>query len=63
MNYFYQTQPNPNPIAYFAHQAPPGWHAFETFGRKCVTIVDKPHKIELVYDLAYFIHFKNQGQF
>ena len=32
MNYFYNTQPNPNPMAYFAHQAPAGWHAFETFG-------------------------------
>ena len=36
MNYFYQTQPNPNPAAYLAHQAPPAWHAFETFGNHMI---------------------------
>ena len=46
MNYFYQTQPNPNPISYFAHQAPEGWHMFETFGN---------HMIELVFPLLTFV--------
>ena len=36
MNYFYQTQPNPNLAAYLAHQAPPAWHAFETFGNHMI---------------------------
>ena len=46
MNYFYQTQPNPNPLAYFAHQAPPAWHAFETFGN---------HMVELVFPFCTFL--------
>ena len=46
MNYFYQTQPNPNPLAYFAHQAPEGWHMFETFGN---------HVIELGFPLLTFL--------
>ena len=46
MNYFYQTQPNPNPLAYFAHQAPEGWHMFETFGN---------HVIELGFPLLTFV--------
>ena len=46
MNYFYNTQPNPNPLAYFAHQAPAGWHAFETIGN---------HMIELVFPWCTFI--------
>ena len=46
MNYFYQTQPNPNPLAYYAHQAPPAWHAFETFGN---------HMVELVFPFCTFI--------
>jgi len=46
MNYFYQTQPNPNPLAYYAHQAPEWWHAFETFGN---------HMIELVFPWCTFI--------
>ena len=46
MNYFYQTQPNPNPLAYFAHQAPEGWHMFETFGN---------YVIELGFPLLTFL--------
>jgi len=46
MNYFYNTQPNPNPVAYFAHQAPHSWHAFETIGN---------HMIELVFPWCTFI--------
>lgn len=46
MNYFYQTQPVPNPISYLAHQAPEGWHKFETFGN---------HVIELVFPFFTFI--------
>ena len=46
MNYFYQTQPVPNPMAYYAHQAPEGWHKFETFGN---------HVIELVFPFFTFI--------
>ena len=46
MNYFYQTQPNPNPMAYYAHQAPEWWHKFETFGN---------HMIELVFPWFTFI--------
>merc|ERR1712142_774735 len=49
MNYFYQTQPVPNPIAYYAHQAPVGWHKFETFGN---------HVIELVFPWFTFIPFR-----
>ena len=29
MDYFYETQPNPNPYSYFAHHAPRQWHQFE----------------------------------
>ena len=46
MNYFYNTQPNPNPVAYLAHQAPASWHAFETLGN---------HMIELVFPWCTFI--------
>ena len=46
MNYFYQTQPNPNPLSYFAHQAPSSWHAFETLGN---------HMVELVFPFCTFI--------
>jgi len=49
MNYFYQTQPVPNPMAYYAHQAPEGWHKFETFGN---------HVIELVFPWFTFIPFR-----
>lgn len=50
MNYFYQTQPNPNPLAYFAHQAPPAWHAFETFGN---------HVVELLFPLFTFLPLRS----
>jgi len=50
MNYFYQTQPVPNPIAYYAHQAPVGWHKFETFGN---------HVIELVFPFFTFIPLRS----
>ena len=46
MNYFYETQPNPNPISYYAHHAPEGWHKFETFGN---------HVIELIFPLFTLI--------
>jgi len=49
MNYFYETQPNPNPISYFAHPAPEAWHKFETFGN---------HMIELVFPFLTFIPFR-----
>jgi hypothetical protein len=39
MNYFYETQPNPNPVAYYAHQLPQEWHTFETFGNHVVELV------------------------
>ena len=39
MNYFYQTQPNPNPISYYIHFAPESWHMFETFGNHMVELV------------------------
>ena len=39
MNYFFETQPNPNPIAYFAHPAPEAWHKFETFGNHVVELI------------------------
>jgi hypothetical protein len=38
MNYFYETQPNPNPLSYWAHQAPAGWHSFETVGNHVVEL-------------------------
>ena len=39
MNYFYETQPNPNPLSYYAHQAPQFWHKFETLGNHIVELV------------------------
>ncbi|XP_060642537.2 lipase maturation factor 1 isoform X1 [Anolis sagrei] len=30
MNYHYETQPVPNPIAYYMHRSPEGFHQFET---------------------------------
>ena len=50
MNYFYQTQPNPNPLSYYAHQAPPAWHSFETFGN---------HLIELIFPLFTFLPWRS----
>lgn len=46
MDYFYQTQPVPNPAAYYLHQAPQAWHAFEVFGN---------HVIELFMPLLTFL--------
>ena len=39
MNYFFETQPNPNPMSYFAHPAPESWHKFETFGNHVVELL------------------------
>merc|ERR1712045_1113863 len=39
MNYFFETQPNPNPLAYFAHPAPEAWHKFETIGNHVVELI------------------------
>ena len=49
MNYFFETQPNPNPVSYFAHPAPEAWHKFETFGN---------HVIELVFPFLTFIPWR-----
>ena len=49
MNYFFETQPNPNPMAYFAHPAPEAWHKFETFGN---------HVVELVFPFLSFLPFR-----
>ncbi len=52
MNYFYETQPNPNPIAYYAHQAPEFWHKLEVLGN---------HLVELVCPLLAFVPFRSAG--
>ena len=52
MNYFYETQPNPNPVAYYAHSAPGGWHAFETLGN---------HVVELVLPLLTLLPWRLPG--
>ena len=39
MNYFYETQPNPNPAAFYLHQMPESWHSFETFGNHVVELI------------------------
>ena len=49
MNYFYETQPNPNPMSYYAHSAPEVWHKFEVFGNHCV---------ELIFPFFTFIPFR-----
>jgi len=49
MNYFYETQPVPNPASYYLHHAPLSWHAFETFGN---------HVIELLLPLLTFLPFR-----
>lgn len=49
MQYFYQTQPNPNPLSYYAHQAPAAWHTFETFGN---------HVTELLFPLFTFLPYR-----
>ena len=46
MNYFYETQPNPNPMAFYAHGAPEPWHKFEVFGN---------HVVELIFPFLTFI--------
>jgi len=63
MNYFYQTQPNPNPLAYYAHQAPSGWHAFETFGNHVIELVLPfltfvPHRIAWITNGCFQIFFQ-----
>mmetsp|Transcript_3676 Transcript_3676/g.10466 ORF Transcript_3676/g.10466 Transcript_3676/m.10466 type:complete len:443 (-) Transcript_3676:3280-4608(-) len=45
MNFHYETQPLPNPISYFLHHLPSGWHAFETAAN---------HTVELVAPLLLF---------
>jgi hypothetical protein len=39
MNYFYETQPVPNPITYFAHQTPEIIHRLETLANHFVELV------------------------
>jgi len=39
MNYHYQTQPVPNPMSYYMHQAPVWWHMTETFGNHIIELV------------------------
>ncbi|XP_076067019.1 lipase maturation factor 1-like [Oratosquilla oratoria] len=39
MNYHYQTQPVPNPMAYYLHQSPEWWHMTETFGNHIVELI------------------------
>lgn len=39
MNYHYQTQPVPNPLSYFLHQAPEIIHKFETMGNHIIELV------------------------
>ena len=52
MHYFYETQPNPNPLSYFAHQAPGAWHQFETFGN---------HVVELASPWLAFVPLRAAG--
>jgi hypothetical protein len=39
MNYFYETQPVPNPISYYVHQSPEIIHKIETIGNHVVELV------------------------
>jgi hypothetical protein len=39
MNYFYETQPVPNPITYFAHQTPEVIHKIETLANHFVELI------------------------
>lgn len=39
MNYHYETQPVPNPLSYYLHQAPELWHNAETLGNHVVELV------------------------
>ncbi len=39
MNYFYQTQPVPNPISYFLHKTPEAFHKFEVLANHLIELV------------------------
>ena len=52
MDYFYETQPNPNPYSYFAHHAPKQWHQFEVLGN---------HVVELLCPLLTVVPFRWAG--
>lgn len=39
MNYFYETQPNPNPIAYYTHASPEAIHKLEVLANHVVELV------------------------
>jgi hypothetical protein len=45
LNYHYLTQPMPNPLSWFLHKLPEGWHRFETLAT---------HFTQLVVPLLYF---------
>ncbi len=38
MHYFYETQPNPNPVSYWTHWAPGWWHNLEVLGNHWVEL-------------------------
>ena len=52
MDYFYETQPNPNPYSYYAHHAPKQWHQFEVLGN---------HLVELACPLLTILPFRWAG--
>ncbi|XP_025095133.1 lipase maturation factor 1-like isoform X2 [Pomacea canaliculata] len=39
MNYHYETQPVPNPMSTYMHQAPEAWHKFETLSNHFIELV------------------------
>ena len=39
MNYFYETQPVPNPLTKHFHMAPKAWHKFEVLSNHFVELV------------------------
>ncbi|XP_053326884.1 lipase maturation factor 1 [Spea bombifrons] len=39
MNYHYETQPVPNPLAYYAHRSPAPFHRFETLANHFVELI------------------------
>lgn len=39
MNYFYETQPIPNPLTKYFHRMPEKWHKFEVLGNHFVELV------------------------
>jgi len=39
MEYHHETQPMPNPLSWFAHRLPRGWHRFETIGNFVAQLV------------------------